>query len=257
MFAVMNKAFITPWPYPRFAAHRGAGKLAPENTLAAMRLGFAHGYRMVEFDAKLSADGQILLMHDDTVSRTSSGVGRVVDLPWSTLSRLDAGSWHSPTYAGEPIPLLATVAHYLIDNGITANVEIKPCPGREQNTGRAVALAARELWRDAATFPLLTSFSQAALAAARDAAPELPRGLLADRAPDDWAIRLDRLDCGALVLDYRRLTRSLAASIRDTGCRLLAYTVNEPRRAEELISWGIDCIITDAIDRISPSQSID
>jgi glycerophosphoryl diester phosphodiesterase len=246
----------TPWPYPHFAAHRGAGKLAPENTLVAMSLGFVHGYRMVEFDAKLSADGQTILMHDDTVNRTSSGVGCVADLSWKTLSRLDAGSWHSSTYAGEPIPLLATIAHYLIGNGIAANIEIKPCPGREQNTGHAVALAARELWRDAATAPLLTSFSEAALEAARDAAPELPRGLLADRAPDDWATRLERLDCGALVLDYRRLTLSLATSIKNAGYRLLAYTVNEPRRAEELLSWGIDCIITDAIDRISPSERL-
>jgi glycerophosphoryl diester phosphodiesterase len=250
----LRKPPTTPWPYPHFAAHRGAGKLAPENTLAAMRVGYAHGYRMVEFDAKLSADGQIILMHDDTVKRTSSGVGRVADLSWESLSRLDAGSWHSSAYAGEPIPLLATIAHYLIDKGIAANIEIKPCPGREQDTGHAVGSAARELWRDAATSPLLTSFSEAALEAAHDAAPELARGLLADRAPDDWATRLERLDCAALVLDCRRLTRSLAASIKDARYRLLTYTVNEPRRAEELLSWGIDCIITDAIDCIAPSE---
>lgn len=244
------------WPYPHFAAHRGAGKLAPENTLAAVRVGYAHGYRMVEFDAKLSADGQIILMHDDTVNRTSSGVGSVTDLSWESLSRLDAGSWHSPAYAGEPIPLLITIAHYLIDKGIAANIEIKPCPGREQITGHAVALAARELWRDAAVPPLLSSFSEAALEAARDAAAELPRGLLADRAPDDWAARLERLNCSVLVLDYRRLTHSLAGSIKDAGYRLLTYTVNEPRRVEELLSWGIDCIITDAIDRIPPSERL-
>jgi glycerophosphoryl diester phosphodiesterase len=252
----LRKTPTTPWPYPHFAAHRGAGKLAPENTLAAMRVGYGYGYRMVEFDAKLSADGQIILMHDDTANRTSSGVGPVADLSWRSLSGLDAGSWHSPAYAGEPIPLLATIAHCLIDKGIAANIEIKPCPGREQNTGHAVALAARELWRDAATPPLLTSFSEAALEAARDAAPELPRGLLADRAPDDWAARLQRLKCVALVLDHRRINRGLAAAIKDAGYRLLTYTVNEPQRAEELLSWGIDCIITDAIDRIPPSERL-
>jgi len=68
-------ALSTPWPYPRWVAHRGAGKLAPENTLAAFRLGASHGYRMFECDAKLSADGVVFLMHDATLGRTSfSGV---------------------------------------------------------------------------------------------------------------------------------------------------------------------------------------
>jgi glycerophosphoryl diester phosphodiesterase len=211
---------------------------------------------MVEFDAKLSADGQIILMHDDTVNRTSRGAGRVADLSWEILSHLDAGRWHSPSYAGEPIPLLATIAHYLIGNGIAANIEIKPCPGREQTTGQAVALAARELWRDADIPPLLSSFSEDALEAARAAAPELWRGLLAKTAPDDWAARLERLDCVALVLDHRQISRSLATAVKDAGYRLLTYTVNDPQRAEELLSWSVDCIITDAIDRIPSGERL-
>ena len=94
------------WPYPRYVAHRGAGKLAPENTLAAMREGYAHGYRMVEFDVKLSADGVPFLLHDDTLDRTTDGAGPAGALPWSALATLDAGSWHSATYAGEPLPTL-------------------------------------------------------------------------------------------------------------------------------------------------------
>src|SRR5205085_12030526 len=86
------------WPYPRYAAHRGAGKLAPENTLAAMRVGYAHGYRMVEFDVKLSADGVPSLLHDDTLDRTPSGRGPAGALTWSHLANLDAGSWHSKAF---------------------------------------------------------------------------------------------------------------------------------------------------------------
>jgi glycerophosphoryl diester phosphodiesterase len=246
----MSTAPAEPWSYPKLAAHRGAGKLAPENTLAAMRVGYAHGYRMVEFDAKLSRDGRIILMHDDTVERTSNGAGPVADLTWEALSHLDAGSWHSPAYAGEPIPLLEGIARYLIANGIAANIEIKPCPGREPETGRAVALAARELWRDAARPPLLSSFSEAALEAARDAMPDLPRGLLSERVPDDWSSRLQRLGCIALDLDYRCITRALAAEVKNAGYRLLTYTVNDAERATELLSLGVDCVITDAIDRI-------
>ena len=91
---------MTPWPYPRWVAHRGAGKQAPENTLAAFRLGAALGYRAFECDVKLSADGVPFLLHDATLERTTSGRGTAGDLPWAALSQLDAGSWHSRAFAG-------------------------------------------------------------------------------------------------------------------------------------------------------------
>ncbi|MDQ6881605.1 MAG: glycerophosphodiester phosphodiesterase, partial [Pseudomonadota bacterium] len=88
------------WPYPNWTAHRGAGKLAPENTLAAFRLGASHGFRMFECDAKLSADGVVFLMHDATLERTTNGSSVAGDRPWSELAQLDAGGWHSRQYAG-------------------------------------------------------------------------------------------------------------------------------------------------------------
>ena len=86
-------ALTTAWPYPRWIAHRGAGKLAPENTLAAFRLGASHGYRAFECDVKLSADGVPFLLHDTTLERTTSGQGTASQLTWGELSRLDAGGW--------------------------------------------------------------------------------------------------------------------------------------------------------------------
>ena len=93
---------MADWPYPFWIAHRGAGKLAPENTLAAFRVGASHGYRAFECDVKLAADGVPFLLHDATLRRTTNGHGRAADLSWSELARLDAGSWHSRAYAGEP-----------------------------------------------------------------------------------------------------------------------------------------------------------
>ena len=101
---------LPAWPYPRLCAHRGAGKLAPENTLTAMRVGHAHGYAMVEFDVKLAADNVAFLLHDATLERTTSGRGRADALPWRELSRLDAGGWHSAKYAGEMLPTFAAIA---------------------------------------------------------------------------------------------------------------------------------------------------
>ena len=240
------------WPYPRFAAHRGAGNLAPENTLAAMRVGYAHGYRMVEFDVKLSSDGVAFLLHDDTLDRTTDGCGRADALPWAELAKLDAGGWHSAAYAGEPLPTLRAVARWAIANGVACNIEIKPVPGRERDTGAAVALDARALWRDASIPPLLSSFSEEALATARTAVPELQRALLLERIPPDWNERLARLGCIAIDADYRELDAGMVSAALNAGYQVLTYTANDPRVVAELVAWGVDAIITDAVDVIRP-----
>ena len=133
---------MNDWPCPLWIAHRGAGKLAPENTLAAFRLGAQHGYRAFECDVKLSADGVPFLLHDATLQRTTSGQGLAAQHTWAELSQLDAGSWHSRAYAGEPLPSLQAIARFCLRNGFALNIEIKPTPGTEVDTGREVALAA-------------------------------------------------------------------------------------------------------------------
>jgi glycerophosphoryl diester phosphodiesterase len=246
---------LPPWPYPRLCAHRGAGKLAPENTLTAMRVGHAHGYGMVEFDVKLAADNVAFLLHDATLERTTSGRGRADALLWRELSRLDAGGWHSAQYAGEMLPTFAAIARWARAHGVFCNVEIKPTPGRERETGAAVALDAASLWRDAEVPPLLSSFAESALDAARDAAPALPRALLLDELPEDWLDRLARLGCVALDTNHRAVTADVVATAHRHGYRVCCYTVNELDRVAELASWGVDTIITDAIDQI-PAGSL-
>jgi glycerophosphoryl diester phosphodiesterase len=235
------------WPYPRLAAHRGAGKLAPENTLASFRHGFAHGYRMIECDAKLSADGVAFLLHDATLDRTTDGRGRADALPWRELARLDAGSWHSPAYAGEPLPTLAAVARWCRANGVMLNIEIKPTPGREAETGAAIALDAKALWAGAADPPLLSSFSEEALAAARKAVPELPRAWLTEDLPSDWRERAARHGCVALDVKHTLLDQPLVQAIHDAELRLATWTVNDPARVAKLLAWGVDTVITDEV----------
>jgi glycerophosphoryl diester phosphodiesterase len=243
---------MNAWPYPRYVAHRGGGKLAPENTLAAMREGYRHGYRMVEFDVKLSADDVPFLLHDDTLDRTTDGAGRADALTWGQLARLDAGSWHSAAYAGEPLPTLTAIARWAIANGVACNIEIKPMPGREHDTGAAVARAARALWRGAPVQPLLSSFAEDALVAARAAVPELARALLVEEVPPDWQGRLTRLGCAALDTDWREVDAQRVAAAHDAGYWVLTYTANDPQRVAQLASWGVDAIITDAIDVVRP-----
>jgi glycerophosphoryl diester phosphodiesterase len=246
-------AALPPWPYPKRAAHRGAGRLAPENTLAALRLGHAHGYRMAEFDVKLSADGVAFLLHDATLDRTTDGTGRADALDWRELSLLDAGSWHSAPYAGETLPTLAAVAHYCRANGIAVNIEIKPTPGRERETGAAVALDAATLWKGSDVPPLLSSFSATALEAALEVVPSLPRAWLTETLPADWRARCIALGCIALDVDHRLLEEKTVVAAHAAGLRVAAWTVNDPARVAELTAWGVDTIITDAVDEIDAS----
>ncbi|MFC3625439.1 glycerophosphodiester phosphodiesterase [Vogesella amnigena] len=243
------------WPYPYLFAHRGGGKLAPENTLAGMATAVQYGYGAVEFDVKLSLDGVAFLLHDDTLQRTSNGHGLAAEHDIAALSRLDGGSWFAPRFAGEPLPTFATIAAYCRAHRLLANVEIKPCPGREAKTGREVALLAAELWQGHPAPPLLSSFAWEALLAARDAAPQLPRGwLIEEQWPEDWPARLAELQAVSLHSDHQLLTAERVAVVRAAGYRVLAYTVNDPARAAELRQWGVDGIFTDALDRIRPES---
>lgn len=246
---------LPDWPYPRWIAHRGAGKLAPENTLAAFRLGAQLGWRMYECDAKLSADGVVFLLHDATLERTTNGQGTAGSQPWHALSQLDAGSWHSRQYAGEPLPTLQALARHCLAHGHALNIEIKPTPGTEAATGAAVAQEAARLWVGQAVPPLLTSFSPEALAAAREAAPQLPRGLLLEHWQGDPVARAQTLGSVAVVAHYGLWDRARVTQVHAAGMRALSYTVNDAWLAPHLWQLGTDGIITDRVDQFSPAQA--
>ena len=246
---------MTPWPYPLWIAHRGAGRLAPENTLAAFRVGAAHGYRAFECDVKLSADGVPFLLHDARLDRTTPERGVAGERPWAELSRLDAGGWHSRAFAGEPPPSLDAVARYVQRNGFALNVEIKPTPALEHATGQAVGRACVRLWRDAATPLLFSSFRPEALQGARETAPQIPRALLVDTPWEGWFEMAQSLGCVAVVTHYAMMDAAVAARLRDAGLRALCYTVNDPAEARRLLALGVAGLITDAVDRFSPGAA--
>jgi glycerophosphoryl diester phosphodiesterase len=241
-----------PWPYPLWIAHRGAGRLAPENTLAAFRTGAGHGYRAFECDVKLSADGVPFLLHDSTLQRTTPERGTAGDFDWARLSRIDAGGWHSRAFAGEPLPSLDAVARYVLRNGFALNIEIKPTPGQELVTGEAVGAACAALWAEARTPLLFSSFRPEALQGAKEAAPQLPRALLVDTLYDGWFDIARALGCVAVVTNYNVMSTALIGQLHGAGMHGLCYTVNDPPEVRRLLALGIAGIITDAVDRFSP-----
>jgi glycerophosphoryl diester phosphodiesterase len=236
---------MKPWPYPSLFAHRGGGSLAPENTLAAVRKGQSLGFTAHEFDVKLSKDRVALLLHDATLERTTNGQGRAADLSWEELHRLDAGAWHSSEFHGEPLASFEEVAKLLRSKGTLANVEIKPTPGEERETGAVVAAEAARLWEGAAVPPLLSSFSFDALMAAREAAPHLPRGWLTKEfTPTDGA-RLQALQAVSLHTDHRKLDAARIPELHAKGYRVMLYTVNDVVTARALLDAGADGLFTD------------
>lgn len=257
-----TQAFTHPWPYPFWIAHRGAGKLAPENTLAAFRLGAQHGYRMFECDVKLSADGVPFLMHDATLARTTNAREKLApqasptggDHGWAELSQLDAGGWHSRAFAGEPLLALENAARYCRANAHALNIEIKPTPGTERHTGEVVATHVARWWQGSDLPPLLSSFSVEALQGARDSAPALPRGLLLDTLPGGWLESALALDCVAVVCNHALWSSASVAQCQGAGLRALSYTVNDEWAVQRLIDLGTDGIITDRVDLFSPAS---
>ncbi len=247
---------VWPWSLPFWVAHRGAGKLAPENTLAAFREGARHGYRAFECDVKLSADGIPFLLHDATLDRTTTRRGRAADLSWSELSRLDAGRWHSRAFAGEPPPSLEAIAAFVRRNQHALNIEIKPTPGDEFRTGEVVGREVLRLWGDTAPGAVLfSSFQPEALRGARESAPQVPRGLLLDKLEpaDGWLGLAQSLGCRAVITHYALMDQALVARLHEAEMKALVYTVNDAATAQWLIANGVDGIITDAVDRFSPT----
>lgn len=248
------------WPYPKVVAHRGGGKLAPENTIAGLRCGLEHGFRAVEFDVMLARDGVPVVVHDPILGRTVNGIGKVPDYDAAELARMDAGSWFARRYAGEPVPLFTEYVSFCRQNRIWMNVEIKPAPGFEAETGRVVAAMTAELFADEMAagdprrLPLLSSFSLVALEAAMDVAPGLPRALLLDAVPGDWEARARSVGAVAIHANAnpKKLSQAFVRQVREAGFGLFCYTVNDPQWARQILGWGVEAFCTDRIDIIGP-----
>ncbi|MFN0163212.1 MAG: glycerophosphodiester phosphodiesterase [Burkholderiales bacterium] len=243
------------YSYPhRVIAHRGGGTLAPENTLAGLREAHVRGFRAVEFDVMLTGDAAPILMHDDTLERTTNGRGQVGATAAADLARLDAGSWRDARFAGESVPGFDAAAQACVELGLWANVEIKPwAPGGAQvaeRTGAQVAGAAARLLP--ASRVLLSSFSPQALSAAR-AACRLDIACLFDALPADWREQVAAVDAVAVHCNAAHLTDQGARAIKASGLGLMCWTVNDPAQATRLFGMGVDAVCTDRLDLLPPA----
>lgn len=228
------------------AAHRGASGQAPENTHAAFAAALDLGVDAIELDCQLSADGELVVIHDETLDRTTDGLGPVAARTWAELAVLDAGAWRGPQFRGERIPRLEDVLDQVSGRALL-NVEIKSA----RDVGAIEAkLAALTTARAALEWILFSSFHETAARNLHAAAPAASIGVLWDRRSASAALDLAAALDARCIIPARRLVDARfveAAHARDLG--VWVWTVNEVLEMRRLLALGVDALFSDYPER--------
>lgn len=235
---------------PPVIAHRGASAYAPENTMAAFTKAVQLGIKWIEFDVMLTADREPIIFHDELLNRTTNGKGDVDHFSYAYLRTLDAGRWFNPTFSGERIPSFQQVIDFIYMTNISANIEIKPLPGDEEQLALRILETLSQFTQPSQSTLLFSSFSFAALRCLRHYAPDCAIGLLLHEWEPGWEDVCTELQCVSIHVNECIMTSAAAHEIKRLGKSLICYTVNDPVRAKELYSLGVDAVFSDAPDRI-------
>ena len=230
---------------PVIFAHRGASAHAPENTLAAFELALTQQADAIELDVKLSADEQVVVIHDPTVDRTTNGKGRVQDLALAELKKLDCGSFFSGNYAAEKIPTLEEVFES-VGKRIFINIELTNYKTPRDNLSEVVCMLVKKHKMQKRI--IFSSFHASNLSKARSYLPDVPRGLLAmDGLQGVWArsfgFTFGKYD--ALHPNLKDITQQEINRVHRLKRRVHVWTVNKEQDMRRLFNWGVDGIFTD------------
>jgi glycerophosphoryl diester phosphodiesterase len=234
---------------PLIFAHRGANRVCPENTLAAFATAIDLGADGVELDVQFSSDGELVIIHDYALDKTTDGKGRVVGQPYAELRKLDAGSWFGPQFASTRIPTLNQVLD-LLQGKLLINIELKSVD-MVSTLGRDVVRCVRE--HGMVDQVVLSSFNPFTLRSAKRAGPEFECALLI--APDlpGWMrsgfIRIWSLAQG-LHPEFKIVDARFLAAARKRGMPVRPWTVNEEADMRRMLELGVDAINTDWPDRL-------
>ena len=233
----------------RVIAHRGFSGAAPENTIASVRAAIEIQADMVEIDVTLTSDGHIVVIHDETLDRTTNGSGKVSDFSRAELQLLDAGAWFAPTFAGERIPSLDAVLDEIEDR-ILLNVEIK---SEAVDRGVVPKVASSIRKRGMIDQVVVSSFSPTALQQMHSVAPEIRTAVLYNttfhKGQDSVEIVTD-LGASVFNIKRQRLTGKMMRRCREHDIPVGIYTVNKPARMRRLVKKGVNAIFTDHPDRL-------
>ncbi len=223
--------------YPRIIAHRCGGALAPENTLAGLEAAACLGCQGVEFDVMLTADGIPILIHDETLERTTRCRGRVAEQTLAQVRACDAR-----------VPTLAEAMAVCERHKLWANIELKPSTGDEAETGAVVGAWLAQYWNGQG---VISSFSEKSALAARHHLPDAPFALLYEDLPEDWLASCARLQAVAVHLDATQVDHAVTEAF--AGLPWACYTVNDRTAADQLFASGCAAVFTDRPDLLLPA----
>jgi glycerophosphoryl diester phosphodiesterase len=232
-------------PQPVIFAHRGASAHAPENTLAAFELALAQNADAIELDVKVSADGQVVVIHDPTVKRTTGSDGRVKDLSLGQLRSLDAGSFFSEKFRGEKIPTLEEVFE-TVGKRSFINVELSNYDTPRDELVETVCMLVNKFGLQ--NRMMFSSFFASNLSKARAYLPDVPRGLLAINGLFGAWARSFGFAFGryhALHPHLKDVTSQQVQRVHRLNRRIHVWTVNAADDMRRLFHWGVDAIFTD------------
>lgn len=235
---------------PPVIGHRGASAYAPENTLASFTKAMQLGIKWVEFDVMLSADGVPVVFHDDELDRTTNAKGPLHQYTYPELASLDAGAWFNSLFSSERIPTLQAVLEFLKNANMSANVELKALPGQEERLVQRMLTIMQPYLAASHNTYLFSSFSMQALVVLRRYLPNSLIGILLHEWDERWIEHCEQLRCVSVHVNHDILTKEFAHEIKSLGKYLLSYTINDPRQAKTLFSWGVDAVFSDAPDKI-------
>jgi glycerophosphoryl diester phosphodiesterase len=228
--------------YPPLIAHRGLSQRAPENTMIAFMQAAACGFKWIECDVMLAQCGKPIIFHDETLERTTKAQGLVEAYPYAYLQTLDAGCWFDPRFSGEIIPSLPQMMSWLAHTNLKVNIELKPVLGNQEQLVQTVLKMITPSPR-----VLFSSFSFKILEILRHYAPDCLIGLVLDDWHPDWQAQTKALSCSSFHLNQTLINQERAAQIKASGLYLLAYTVNNFKRAQALYALGVDAVFTDSL----------
>lgn len=236
----------------RIFAHRGLNTLAPENTMAAFRKAVEHGLTWIETDVDILADGTVIICHDTTLDRTTNRSGGYYELTADDLQGIDAGSWFSDEFSGEPLPTLSELVDFMNETGLNANIEIKSNEAGAQMTRKLITGVIEQIRRLDSSEVIVSCFNHVLLAEFHALAPEIPIGCLYETCAlyDDWRSVLELVGATYIHPEDTGLTREKVRAFREAGFGVNVWTVNSPARANELFNWGVTGIFTDVAHQI-------
>ncbi len=236
---------------PRIIGHRGAKGLAPENTLASFEAAAQAGATSIEVDVTVTQDDCAVIHHDMDLMRCTDGQGPLLLQTLKEIRKLDAGVKFSMEFAGQKIPTMQETLDWVAAHHMSLNLEVKPCDGWQIPTADIVGKELRDTL-DPDIPILLSSFSIEALVATGKWVPHLPKGYLTEAIPPDWEKRLYECNAASLHCQQEFATADIIAAVQAAGFKFLVYTVNDSKRAKQLLDWNVDAIITDFPDQMLP-----